>query len=139
MVYVTQPTPTAPSPAPPPEAARPQGARERGRGGPPVLSVRGLKTHFRLDEGVVRAVDGVSFDLYPGEVLGMVGEGGCGKSITGGSILGLLQPPGRIVAGEFRYRRPEPQGEARRRCRPFEADLAKLPAQGRRMRQVRGG
>ena len=136
---MTQPTPTAPSPAPPPEAARPQGARERGRGGPPVLSVRGLKTHFRLDEGVVRAVDGVSFDLYPGEVLGIVGESGCGKSITMKSILRLLQPPGRIVAGEIRYRRPEPQGEPRRRYRPFEADLAKLPAQGRRMRQVRGG
>jgi len=112
---------------------------ERERGGEPVLSVRDLKTHFRLDEGVVRAVDGVSFDLYPGEVVGIVGESGCGKSITMKSILRLVQPPGRIVGGEIRYRRPEPVGEARRRYKPFEADLARLPPQGRRMRQVRGG
>lgn len=101
--------------------------------------MRGLKTHFKLDEGVVRAVDGVSFDLYPGEVVGIVGESGCGKSITMKSILRLLQPPGRIVDGEIVYRRPEPSGDSRKRHKPFEADLAKLPPQGRRMREVRGG
>jgi len=133
---VTLPTRTAASPAP---APRSPAVSERERGGEPVLSVRDLKTHFRLDEGVVRAVDGVSFDLYPGEVVGIVGESGCGKSITMKSILRLVQPPGRIVGGEIRYRRPEPVGEARRRYKPFEADLARLPPQGRRMRQVRGG
>src|SRR5690606_22299208 len=113
MVCVTLPTPTAteaPS-APRPDHARPDHARpddaRRNRGaGAPVLSVKDLKTHFKLDEGVVRAVDGVSFDLHQGEVVGIVGESGCGKSITMKSILRLVQKPGRIVGGEIVYRRP---------------------------------
>src|SRR5690606_17800343 len=109
-------------------------------GSEPVLSVRNLKTHFKLDEGVVRAVDGVSFDLHAGEVVGIVGESGCGKSITMKSILRLVQKPGRIVDGEIIYRRPEEHGEGgRQRSKRFEADLAKLPPHGRQMRKVRGG
>ena len=56
-------------------------------GAAPILSVRELKTYFHLDEGIVRAVDGVSFDVRPGRTLGIVGESGCGKSITARSIL----------------------------------------------------
>jgi oligopeptide/dipeptide ABC transporter ATP-binding protein len=99
----------------------------------PVLSVRGLKTHFTMDEGVVRAVDGISFDVYPGEVVGIVGESGCGKSITMKSVLRLIEKPGRIVDGEILYRR----GSGGRRGAE-EIDLVKLPAHGRRMREVRG-
>lgn len=69
-----------------------------------VLEVRGLKTHFFTEAGVVKAVDGVDFSLQPGEVLGLVGESGSGKSITGFSILGLIDPPGRIVEGEILFR-----------------------------------
>jgi len=54
---------------------------------PPLLSVRDLKTYFSQDEGTVKAVDGVSFDLLPGATLGIVGESGCGKSITARSIM----------------------------------------------------
>ncbi|MFO7312350.1 MAG: ABC transporter ATP-binding protein, partial [Bacillota bacterium] len=68
----------------------------------PVLAVRNLKTYFYTDRGVVKAVDGVSFQLYPGETLGLVGESGCGKSMTALSIMGLVPHPGRIVAGEIR-------------------------------------
>lgn len=67
----------------------------------PVLSVRNLKTHFFTEDGVVKAVDGVDFDLYPGEILGLVGESGCGKSVTSLSILRLVGVPGKIVDGEI--------------------------------------
>ncbi|MFM8979220.1 MAG: ABC transporter ATP-binding protein [Planctomycetia bacterium] len=69
-----------------------------------VLEVRGLTTEFVTDGGLVRAVDGVSFSLARGEVLGLVGESGCGKSVTNLSILGLLpRPQGRVVAGEVLF------------------------------------
>jgi peptide/nickel transport system ATP-binding protein len=68
---------------------------------PPTLVVRDLATHFFTKQGVVKAVDGVSFDVKPGEILGLVGESGSGKSITGFSILGLIDPPGRIVGGSI--------------------------------------
>src|SRR5688572_28274372 len=66
----------------------------------PLLSVRNLETHFRLDEGTVVAVDRASFDIRPGETLGIVGESGCGKSVTARSILGILDSPGLVVGGE---------------------------------------
>ncbi|MBI3029029.1 MAG: ABC transporter ATP-binding protein [Candidatus Rokubacteria bacterium] len=69
-----------------------------------LLTVTNLKTHFFTDEGVVRAVDGVSLTIDKGETLGVVGESGCGKSVTALSIMRLIpQPPGRIVEGEIRY------------------------------------
>ena len=68
----------------------------------PLLEVRDLQTHFHTRAGVVKAVDGVSFDLAPGQILGLVGESGSGKSVTGFSLLGLVDPPGRIVGGSVR-------------------------------------
>jgi peptide/nickel transport system ATP-binding protein len=68
-----------------------------------ALEVRGLRTSFFLDGGEARAVDGVSFRLEPGRVLGLVGESGCGKSITALSVMRLVPPPGRIVGGEIRF------------------------------------
>ncbi len=70
----------------------------------PVLQVKDLKTQFFTDDGVVQAVDGVSFDLLPGETLGIVGESGCGKSVTALSILRLIQEPGRIVGGQILFK-----------------------------------
>src|SRR5712692_9901390 len=69
---------------------------------PPVLAVSGLKTHFFLRHGIVKAVDDVSFTVGRGEVLGLVGESGSGKTVTGWSIIGVLDPPGRIVEGSIR-------------------------------------
>jgi peptide/nickel transport system ATP-binding protein len=65
----------------------------------PLLRVERLETHFATDAGVVRAVDGVSFEVARGEVLGLVGESGCGKSVTALSIMRLLPPPGRVAGG----------------------------------------
>jgi len=87
-----------------------------------LLEVRGLRTVFDTDEGEVRAVDGVDLYLERGRTLGIVGESGCGKSVTALSIMGLVpRPPGRIVAGEVRF-----EGE----------DLLKLPPA--RLRELRG-
>ncbi len=69
----------------------------------PLLSVRNLKVYYYLPQGVVKAVDGVSFDIYPNEVLGIAGESGCGKSTLAHSILRLIKPPGEIVSGEILF------------------------------------
>jgi peptide/nickel transport system ATP-binding protein len=66
----------------------------------PVLSVRDLRVEFVTRRGVLKAIDGVSFDIAPGEVLGVVGESGAGKSVTGSAVIGLIDPPGRIAGGE---------------------------------------
>jgi peptide/nickel transport system ATP-binding protein len=101
----------------------------------PLLSVRDLRVSFALDEGLVRAVDGTSFDVMPGQVLGVVGESGCGKSVTMRAILQLVERPGRITSGEIRFRRrsarPDVDGEI--------VDLAQLPPRGAVMRDIRGG
>jgi len=67
----------------------------------PLLEVKNLKTHFFTEDGVVHAVDGVDFVVYPGEILGLVGESGCGKSVTSLSIMRLISLPGRILEGEI--------------------------------------
>ena len=67
----------------------------------PVLSVRNLRVEFPKRNGVLTAIDGVSFDIHPGEILGVVGESGAGKSLTGQAVIGLLEPPGRIAGGEI--------------------------------------
>ncbi|TDH63954.1 ABC transporter ATP-binding protein [Dankookia rubra] len=68
---------------------------------PPILEVRDLRVEFPTRRGTLTALDGVSFDIAPGEVLGVVGESGAGKSMTGAAIIGLLEPPGRIAGGQI--------------------------------------
>jgi peptide/nickel transport system ATP-binding protein len=98
-----------------------------------LLEVKGLKTYFFTDEGIVRAVDGVDFALERGKTLCLVGESGCGKSVTAFSILQLIGKPGRIVEGEILYyRRNEPHSATE------VIDLAALQPQGREMRKIRG-
>ena len=86
-----------------------------------TLDVKGLRTHFFTRAGVVKAVDGVSFSVDRGKVLGLVGESGSGKSVTGFSVMRLVDPPGRIVGGRILF-----QGQ----------DLAKLSEE--EMRGLRG-
>ena len=87
----------------------------------PLLEIEGLRTHFFTRAGVVKAVDDVSFTVRKGEVVGLVGESGSGKSMTGYSIMGLIDPPGRILLGSIRLN---------------GRDLRKLSAED--MRQLRG-
>jgi oligopeptide/dipeptide ABC transporter ATP-binding protein len=82
------------------QAPRPRPPASSGR---PLLDVRGLQTSFHTTDGVVRAVTGVDFHVNRGEILGLVGESGCGKSVTSLSIMRLIAPPGRIEAGEVLF------------------------------------
>src|SRR5690242_17534256 len=91
MSLTTSEQPTA---APAPQTARPNA---------PLLTVEGLQTSFFTRRGTVKAVDGVDFSLWPGETLAIVGESGCGKSVTALSLMRLVpDPPGRIVGGAVR-------------------------------------
>jgi peptide/nickel transport system ATP-binding protein len=101
----------------------------------PLLTVRNLKTYFPQDEGTVKAVDGVSFTLYPGRTLGIVGESGCGKSITARSILRIVDRPGRIIEGQILFRR---QKVATGSPNDTVVDLAQLAPYGEDMRAIRG-
>lgn len=116
-----------------------------------LLEIEGLRTHFRFDDGLVRAVDGVSFDIPAGHTVCVVGESGCGKSITARSILQLIDRPGEIVEGKIWWQPASgPDGEAngrvlvhdRRRATDPETrriDLAALDPGGEAMRRIRGG
>jgi oligopeptide/dipeptide ABC transporter ATP-binding protein len=93
----------------------------------PLLEVKDLKTYFYTEYGMVRAVDGVSFIVEPGQTVGIVGESGCGKSVTALSIMGLIRPPGKIVGGEILYR-----------TNRKSMDIAKLDPKGKQIRSIRG-
>ena len=94
----------------------------------PLLSVRDLRVSFFMEEGVVQAVDGLSFDVFAGQVLGIVGESGCGKSVAMRAVLQLVEPPGRIVSGKIVFR----PGADR------VVDIASLAPRGPAMRAIRG-
>ena len=93
-----------------------------------LLEVKDLKTYFYTETGVVKAVDGVSFDIKRGEIVGMLGESGCGKSVTGYSILHLINTPGKIVGGQMLFHRGEND----------VIDLLKFDPRGDEIRQIRG-
>src|SRR6202050_4874872 len=93
----------------------------------PLLRASDLRVSFKMDEGTVHAVDGLGFDVSPGQVVGIVGESGCGKSVTMKAILQLIEPPGQIVSGEMLYRQNNQM-----------IDLARQPPRGSVMRALRG-
>jgi peptide/nickel transport system ATP-binding protein len=93
----------------------------------PTLAVRNLRTHFFTKAGVLKAVDDVSFSIDQGKVLGLVGESGSGKSVTGFSILGLVDPPGRVVSGEIVFKGRDLSGLAEEEWRKIRGrDIAMI-------------
>ncbi len=98
-----------------------------------LLEVKNLQTHFFMAEGVAKAVDSTTFSIRRGQVLGVVGESGCGKSVTARSIMRMVRPPGHTVDGEILYSRDDQNGQ------DLTLDLLQLPATGTEMRAIRGG
>ena len=98
-----------------------------------LLEIKDLKTYFFLDEGTVKAVDGANLIMERGGTLGVVGESGCGKSVTAFSVLQLVEKPGRIVSGEILYHRRPTKGQSE------IVDLAKIAPNSKQIRSIRGG
>jgi oligopeptide/dipeptide ABC transporter ATP-binding protein len=101
-----------------------------------LLEIKNLKTHFFLDEGVVRAVNGVNLEIRRGQTLGIVGESGCGKSVTAQSILRIVPRPGKIVEGEILFHRLLPSNGSNAHLEVI--DLVKLNPRGKEIRSIRG-
>jgi len=100
---------------------------------PVLIDIKNLQTHFFMNQGLIRAVDGVNLSIYRGETLGVVGESGCGKSITARSILRLIQPPGKIVGGQILLHQNTGMNNEE------VVDLVALDAGGQKIRRIRGG
>jgi peptide/nickel transport system ATP-binding protein len=100
-----------------------------------LLDIKDLKTYFFLQEGTVKAVDGADLTVRRGKTLGVVGESGCGKSVTAFSILQIVEDPGRIVGGKILYHATGDGGSQQ----PAEVDLAALNPRGPEIRKIRGG
>ena len=101
-----------------------------------LIKVRDLKTQFFTSRGLVRAVDGVSFEIDRGHTLGVLGESGCGKSVTAFSVLQLVQKPGKIVNGEILYRRTT--GSSATECAEEVINITNLAPNSADMRRIRG-
>jgi peptide/nickel transport system ATP-binding protein len=102
-----------------------------------LVEIKNLRTYFHLPEGTVRAVDGVDLTIHRGRTLGIVGESGCGKSVTALSLLRLVPSPGRIEGGEILFYRTVAEASASS-AQTDVIDLAKLEPNGREMRSIRG-
>ncbi|MBN1247748.1 MAG: ABC transporter ATP-binding protein [Anaerolineae bacterium] len=103
-----------------------------------LIEVKDLKTYFFLDEGTVHAVEDADFDIYRGKTLGVVGESGCGKSVTARSIMRIVPKPGRIIEGQILYHTAVNGGNGHAPAGGV-LDLTQLDPQGNRMRNIRGG
>jgi peptide/nickel transport system ATP-binding protein len=101
-----------------------------------LIEVKDLRTHFFLTEGVVKAVDGVNFSIGRGRTLGVVGESGCGKSVTARSIMSMIRPPGRTIGGQVIYHREKKVDGG---SVITDVDLLQLKPMGAEMRSMRGG
>ena len=97
-----------------------------------VLEIKNLRTHFKLDEGILKAVDGVDFVIPQSSTVGVIGESGCGKSVTAQSVLRIVPAPGRLISGEILLRTTNGEGTG------APLDLAQLDPKGQEIRAIRG-
>ncbi len=105
--------------------------------GETLIDVRNLHVHFKLDEGTVHAVNGTSFKIQEGKTLGIVGESGCGKSVTARAIMRIVRPPGRIIDGSITFnRRQHGNGTGEQKTETIE--LTNLDERGKAIRSIRG-
>src|SRR5262245_57405333 len=98
----------------------------------PLLEVKDLRIHFFTNEGVVQAVDGVDMTIERGKTLCLVGESGCGKSVTARAFLKIIRSPGRIVSGQMLYHQQKAGGGTQ------VIDIAEMDAKGEEIRKIRG-
>jgi oligopeptide/dipeptide ABC transporter ATP-binding protein len=98
----------------------------------PLLEVKDLRIHFFTDEGIVKAVDGVDMNIQRGKTLCLVGESGCGKSVTSRAFLKIIRSPGKLVGGQMLYHHHLPSGSTE------IIDIAKMDPKGKDIRQIRG-
>jgi peptide/nickel transport system ATP-binding protein len=101
----------------------------------PLLEIKDLRVSFPLEEGMVQAVAGVNLKIFPGQVVGVVGESGCGKTVTAQSILRIIPPPGRIDSGQILFRAP---GQTENGAGDHVVDIARLDSKDEALRQIRG-
>jgi oligopeptide/dipeptide ABC transporter ATP-binding protein len=135
----------APSPASPPEPGTTATATATNRTPRPLIKVENLEVEFPTDMGTVHAVNGVDFQIMPGQTLGVVGESGCGKSVTARAILRILRDPGRITNGTITYSRPRSTAQSTLAAdtgadaAPSDTiDLTALDPRGKTIRSIRG-
>ena len=127
---MTEPSPLDPRTRPSPDPRTRPSPDPRTRPSS-LLEVENLHVHFPLDQGTVKAVDGVSFRVDAGEVAGLIGESGCGKSVTAQAIMRIVPKPGKIVAGQILLREEEEESRI--------VDVTQLPRRSRALRDLRGG
>lgn len=103
-----------------------------------LIDVKNLHVHFKLDEGTVHAVNGTSFQIHEGRTLGIVGESGCGKSVTARAIMRIVRPPGKIIDGSITYHRRRRNDGPGEQPKSEAIDLTKLDERGKAIRAIRG-
>ena len=106
--------------------------------GETLIDVENLHVHFKLDEGTVHAVNGTSFKIQEGKTLGIVGESGCGKSVTARAIMRIVRPPGKIIDGSITYHRRHNGNGAGETAKTESIDLTRLDERGKEIRSIRG-
>ena len=121
-----------------PEATGPAGKPDKSKE-MTLIEVRDLKVEFNIRGGLIKAVDGLSFDIKRGQTVGIIGESGCGKSVTARAILRMINKPGKVASGQILYYRPPKFNKTGETGEPEVMDTTQLDPDGEEIRRIRGG